>query len=197
MQRILASEDAVAAAAACGVSERTARHWLARFRREGEAGLNNRSSRPRCSPRQTSQAVVNRIIALRRERRTGRRIAAETSVSPATISRILRRKRLNHMRDLDPAAPIRRYEHAHPGDPVAPRYQRSSAASTARVIALPATNLDAREALVGSSFMSPATIIHASRLSASCPMNELPRQSNSSKQPSTITARWASRFGAC
>jgi transposase len=39
------------AAEAAGVSERTARKWLARYRSEGPAGLRDRSSRPRRSPR--------------------------------------------------------------------------------------------------------------------------------------------------
>ena len=35
------------AAAAAGVSERTCRKWLGRYRAEGEAGLSDRSSAPR------------------------------------------------------------------------------------------------------------------------------------------------------
>ena len=57
---ILAGETPRAAAAARGVSERT-RGWLARYRSEGEAGLDDRSSRPRHSPRRTPQAVVDRV----------------------------------------------------------------------------------------------------------------------------------------
>jgi hypothetical protein len=37
-------------AAEAGVSERTVRKWLARFRCEGSVGLQDRSSRPRKSP---------------------------------------------------------------------------------------------------------------------------------------------------
>src|ERR1700693_3964146 len=43
---------AKAAAVAFALSERTARKWIARFRAEGMAGLADRSSRPRRSPRQ-------------------------------------------------------------------------------------------------------------------------------------------------
>ena len=43
-----------AAAAAAGVSERTAGKWLARGRAEGEAGLLDRSSAPRRSPARIS-----------------------------------------------------------------------------------------------------------------------------------------------
>lgn len=54
--------------------------------------------------------------ALRRERWTGDRIAQATGLSRATVSRILRRFKLNRVRDLDPPQPVVRYEHAAPGD---------------------------------------------------------------------------------
>ena len=57
----------------------------------GSAGLNDRSSRPRHSPRRTPQAVVDRVVALRRQRWTRHRIAQAVTVSPATLSRLLRR----------------------------------------------------------------------------------------------------------
>jgi len=50
--------------------------------------------------------------AVRRQRHTGKQIAAETGVSPATVSRILRRLGSNQMRDLAPAEPVRRHERA-------------------------------------------------------------------------------------
>jgi len=56
------------------------------------------------------------IEALRRQRHTGKRIAAEAGVSAATVSRVLRRLGLNRMRDLEPVEPVRRYEHAAPGE---------------------------------------------------------------------------------
>ncbi len=116
VQRILAGDAPEDAAAASGVSLRTARRWLKRYRDEGEAGLLDRSSRPHHSPRRTPQDLVDRVVALRRQRRTGRRIAQLVGVSPATVSRILRRQGLNRIRDLEPAPPIRRYEHKRPGD---------------------------------------------------------------------------------
>jgi transposase InsO family protein len=53
---------------------------------------------------------------LRHQRYTGKQIAAEVGVSPATVSRILRRLGLNRIRDLDPAEPVRRYEREKPGE---------------------------------------------------------------------------------
>ena len=103
-------------AAAFGVCERTVRKWVWRFKAEGEAGLSDRTSRPRRSRRPTSPGVVMRIVALRRLRFTGKHIAREVGVSAATVSRVLSRAGLNRMRALDPAEPVRRYEREHPGE---------------------------------------------------------------------------------
>src|SRR5271170_1827470 len=42
--------------------------WLRRFQQQGVAGMEERSRRPHGSPRQTSEAVEQRIVQLRRER---------------------------------------------------------------------------------------------------------------------------------
>ena len=46
----------------------------------------------------------------------GYEIARRTGLSPASVSRILRRARLSRWRDLNPPPPIQRYEHPRPGD---------------------------------------------------------------------------------
>ena len=53
---------------------------------------------------------------MRRQRFTGKQIAAEVGVSPATVSRVLRRLGLNRLLALEPAEPVRRYERDHPGE---------------------------------------------------------------------------------
>jgi transposase InsO family protein len=104
------------AAAEFKVSARTVAKWVRRYRQQGRAGLFDRSSRPHRLPRSTSPELVRQIEALRRQRWTGVRIAQSTRLSRATISRILRRLRLNRMRHLDPLPPRVRYEHPTPGD---------------------------------------------------------------------------------
>jgi transposase InsO family protein len=101
---------------AVGVCPRTVRKWLKRHHDEGVAGLQDRSSRPKRLYRPTPQPVVERIEALRRQRLTGKAIAAETGVSPATVSRILRRLGLNKLSALEPSEPVRRYERKRPGE---------------------------------------------------------------------------------
>ena len=104
------------AAAAHGVSAPTARKWLGRYLAQGTAGLMDRSARPRLSPRAIAPGKALAIVELRRKRLTQARIAVALGVAASTVSRILRRAGLSHLRDLEPAEPVVRYEHEHPGD---------------------------------------------------------------------------------
>lgn len=104
------------AARLAGVCPRTARKWLARFKAEGVAGLADRSSRPKKPRSPTAAATVEQIISLRRRRWTGKHVAREAGVSPATVSRVLKRAGLSRLKDLEPAEPIRRYERKAPGE---------------------------------------------------------------------------------
>ena len=115
-KQVLSGQTPGAAAQAAGVCPRTVRKWVARYRSEGLAGLADRSSRPRRLYRPTPAVMVEKVEALRRQRWTGKQIAAEVGVSPATVSRILRRLGLNRIAALEPAEPVRRYEREHPGD---------------------------------------------------------------------------------
>jgi transposase len=103
-------------AEAAGVCPRTVRKWVGRYRREGLAGLQDRSSRPHRLHRPTPQAVIENIERLRRQRWTGKQIAVEVAVSSATVSRVLRRLGLNKLNALEPAEPVRRYEREKPGE---------------------------------------------------------------------------------
>jgi len=105
----------MAVATAMGVDAKTVRKWAGRFKAEGTAGLADRSSRPHKLRRPTPPEIIEQIIALRRQRWTGKQIAKETATSPSTVSRVLRAARLSRMRDLEPAAPPVRYEYAEPG----------------------------------------------------------------------------------
>jgi transposase InsO family protein len=104
------------AARAYGVTAKIVARWVKRYKSEGRTGMADRSSRPARMPQATDPAVVERIVALRRQRFTGKHIAMEVGVSPATVSRILKRARLSRLKDIEPAEPVRRYERAHPGE---------------------------------------------------------------------------------
>jgi transposase InsO family protein len=99
-----------------GVTLKLAAKWVRRYRELGPAGLRDRSSRPGRSPRHTCSSLVERVLVLRGQRWTGLHIAQQTALSRATVSRILRRRKLSRMRDLDPPVPVRRYEHTAAGD---------------------------------------------------------------------------------
>jgi transposase len=117
-RRALVDEEQTpeAAARAAGVCPKTACKWVNRFKAEGRAGLMDRSSRPKRLYRPTPDEIVRQIEQLRRQRRAGQQIAVEVGVSPATVSRVLKRLGLNRIAALEPAEPIRRYEREKPGD---------------------------------------------------------------------------------
>ena len=114
------------AAKAMGISRQCAHRWVARYRSFGEAGLADRSSRPRCSPTRTSTAVEQQVLALRRaERRGPDWLGPELGVAPRTVSRILRRHQVPRLGVCDPLTGevIRasktttlRYERDRPGE---------------------------------------------------------------------------------
>jgi transposase InsO family protein len=115
-RQVASGQTPKAVGEAAGVCPRTVRKWVDRYRREGLVGLRDRSSRPHRLHRPTPQTVVDEVAALRRQRCTGKQIAAQVGVSPATVSRILRRLGLNKLSALEPAEPVRRYEREHPGE---------------------------------------------------------------------------------
>jgi len=115
-QFVLSGHALSAAARRFLVTPKTAAKWVRRFRTLGPEGLSDRSSRPLRSPRAATAELVNRVIELRRQHTPGYQIARATALSPASISRILRRVHLSRWRDLHPAPPVVRYEHPCPGD---------------------------------------------------------------------------------
>ena len=104
------------AAAAFGVSVRTAYKWLSRFRAGGEAALVDRSSAPARRPGATSPERIAAIEALRRQRLSGPAISRRLGLPRSTVGAILRRVGLGRLSALDIRPPIRRYEREHPGE---------------------------------------------------------------------------------
>ena len=116
-QKVILEGLTLKQAAAClNVSANTAGKWVRRYRLEGAAGMHDGSCRPHRLHRLTAAELVEHVRLLRLERWTGLRIAQHTALSRATVSRILRRLKLNRMRDLEPRPAVQRYEHAAAGD---------------------------------------------------------------------------------
>jgi transposase InsO family protein len=115
-ERVLVQGWTVTAAAeAAGVSVRCACKWVSRYRRDGEAGLSDRSSAPHRVANRTPRERVAVIVALRRLRMTAAEIAETLSMPLSTVSAVLRRNGIGRLGriGLEPAA---RYERSRPGE---------------------------------------------------------------------------------
>jgi transposase InsO family protein len=115
--RIAAGYTIAKAAEAQGVSRTTATKWLHRYRAEGVRGLEDRSSRPKVSPRRLGEAAENAILAARQASRYGpHRLAFLTGRPRSTCYAVLRRRGVSRLADADrvTAAPVR-YVACHPG----------------------------------------------------------------------------------
>jgi transposase InsO family protein len=104
-----------AAAEAAGISDRTARKWVARYRAEGCDGLLDRSSAPAVVANRTEDRRVEVIAALRRLRMTGAEIAETLGMALSTVSGILTRIGLGKLGRIG-LEPAQRYERARPGE---------------------------------------------------------------------------------
>jgi transposase InsO family protein len=106
------------AAAMTGVSRQTATKWVRRYRTEGLAGLEDRGSRPRRSPRSLPPGQVAAILAARHELGLGPHRLAPVVGSPrSTITDVLRRHGLSRLRDRDrPSGIPIRYVRERPGE---------------------------------------------------------------------------------
>ena len=104
-----------AAAGAAGISERTARKWLGRWRGEGKLGLPDRSSAPVRVANRTDERRVEVIAALRRVRLTGAKIAEVLGMALSTVSGILTAIGLGKLGRLG-LEPAVRYERERPGE---------------------------------------------------------------------------------
>lgn len=126
VQRARAGWKSAHIAAAMGVSRKCVKTWVDRYDAQGEAGLEDRSSRPHSSPSQTSPERERAVLQVRAVERVGRdEVAAQTGVPARTVSRILARHGVPRLAQLDPMTGelIRsskttavRYERERPGE---------------------------------------------------------------------------------
>ncbi|MBH5338693.1 IS481 family transposase [Streptomyces pactum] len=121
VERVLAGRPVAHVAAEMGISRPTAHKWVRRWRAEGDAGLADRSSRPRTIPHRTAADVEEGVCDLRRTRKLGpARIGPILGLPSSTVHRILTRHRLNRLAWIDrpTGQVIRRHERERPGEPV-------------------------------------------------------------------------------
>jgi transposase InsO family protein len=103
------------AAEAAGVSDRTARKWLARYQAEGSEGLWDRSSAPSLVANRTEERRIEVIAALRRLRMTGAEIAQCLDMALSTVSGILTRIGMGKLGRIG-LEPVQRYERGRAGE---------------------------------------------------------------------------------
>ena len=104
-----------AAALTVGCSRQTASKWVNR-RRRGES-LQDRSSRPRHSPRRTPEAVEQAILRARAELREGPHVIGwALGVAASTVHAVLRRHGSSRLVVRTPPEEVVRYERSSPGE---------------------------------------------------------------------------------
>ena len=106
------------AAESAGVSRMTVYKWLRRYEGEGLTGLEDKTSRPKRSPHQTSAEQVAAVLELRRRRRWGpHRIGPALGMPHSTVYSVLRREGESRLTDGDRATGVRiRYVRERPGE---------------------------------------------------------------------------------
>ena len=104
-----------AAALVVGCSRQTASKWVNR-RRRGES-LRDRSSRPRRSPRRTSETVEQAILRTRAELREGPHVIGwALGIAASTVHAVLRRHGRSRLVRRQAREGIVRYERSRPGE---------------------------------------------------------------------------------
>jgi transposase InsO family protein len=119
IERIESGRPIAHVAAEMGVSRKTADKWWRRWQTEGEAGLEDRSSRPHRCPHQTSVARERQIVRLRERRKLGpARIASIVGMPASTVHRVLVRHGMNRLAWMDrpTGEVIRRIHTDRPGE---------------------------------------------------------------------------------
>jgi transposase InsO family protein len=119
IERIQTGRPVAHVADEMGISRAAAYKWWSRFRHEGWAGLEDRSSRPMGCPHRTSRRRERRVEQLRRRFKLGpARIAGIVGMPASTVHRVLVRQGLNRLAWMDrpTGRVIRRIHTDRPGE---------------------------------------------------------------------------------
>ena len=118
--RLIDDGSTIAAAAeSFRISRQTAHKWWRRYLEAGEAGLVDRSSRPRRCPAKTPAKVERRVVALRRRHQLGpARLASRAGVPASTLHAIWARHGVSRLSDLERRSgrTVRKIETSRPGE---------------------------------------------------------------------------------
>lgn len=115
VRRLVAGDSVARVAAAVGLSGTAVRRWWRRYQTEGVAGLVDRSSRPRHSPRRLARAVRRQIVRGRQQGQSSLQLATALGLPLSTV--VVTQRRAGYARlPRPPRPPIVRYERARPGE---------------------------------------------------------------------------------
>jgi transposase len=204
IQRLAEGWTQAQVAEAQGVSRSTVAKWAKHYREEGEAGLRDRSSRPRRTPHALAESVVEAICRLRGELGCGpHRIACELGMHASTVYGVLKRAGLSVLARLDRTTrSVIRYERGRPGElihldikklgripqgggkRIQPGWRRPRRRGTQAAV----------EAMTIST--SPSTITAALPTPKPCRTRRAPRLPTSWCGPPSPSPRWASMWSA-
>lgn len=106
----------VQAAAAAGISERTAYKWLGRFKQSGVEGLRDASCRARVRPHALSAEWCELLLFMRGFRLPARFIAEQLGMPISTVSAVFARNGVGPVAALEPPKPPNRYERRQAGE---------------------------------------------------------------------------------
>ncbi len=115
MTRRMGYMPAATVAAGFGVSLRTARKWMQRYKTGGLDALTDKSSRPRRCRNRLTEDDIGHIFSLRRERLSGDEIAIRLGFCRSSVFRALRTLGVSRLRSLEEKEPIQRYQWEKPG----------------------------------------------------------------------------------
>jgi transposase InsO family protein len=115
MRRLEAGDPVAVVAAERDLSTTTVYRWWRRYRAEGVAGLENRSSRPHHSPHALPRWRRRQIVRLRRRRWSSVEIARHLRLALSTVVHVQRRLGLARLGPAVPRPPVVRYERRVPG----------------------------------------------------------------------------------
>ena len=117
VRRVPVDGSAVAAEAAAGVPRATVYKWLRRYRDEGPAGLDDRSSAPHRRPRALAEAGAADPEVAPPDRLRPHRLAALLGCARSTVYAVLRRHGRSRLHDQDrPTRTVIRCVREHPGE---------------------------------------------------------------------------------
>jgi transposase len=102
-------------AADFGVSLRTARKWMGRYRQGGSEALVDKSSCPRRCRSKLTEHDIGCVLRLRKAQMTGDEIALQLGFCRSSVFRVLRKLGCSRLAFLEEKEPVQRYQWEKPG----------------------------------------------------------------------------------